>query len=983
MLIAREVQQVGDNIRYHVPTPDDWLDEGERLTAVSASIVGSVTAAVTNILIDGDARGFHYFASSPTLNDQFNVVFMQTTSRGEIRYDHVTFGIVSNAGIAPGPGPNLVNSIIGPPGPAGTGGTGPTGPGGGPTGTTGPTGPTGVTGYTGYSGPTGSTGGGSTGPTGPGGASGGPTGPTGPTGGSGVQGIVGNTGATGNTGPAGNTGATGAAGATGIGPTGATGAGATGPTGASGVGSPGATGPTGSSGAAGAVGSTGPTGSGGSQGPAGPTGATGSGATGPTGNTGGVGAVGPTGATGLAGATGPTGATGSAGSSGQTGPTGLSGIGGATGPTGNTGSAGAAGATGPTGYTGSTGAGVTGPTGPNNAITWGQFLGGSTPSLVAGSNIASISHTGTGLYQINFTLPMPSANFSCVATGLEGSSGYEVALVSQTANSVTINTITSGGGSADAAGFSIAVFANTASGIGPTGATGAGSTGPTGNTGPLGTGPTGAGATGPTGPTGFGSTGVVMLAAYTGTTGISASVEHVIPMGVEIYDTAGAYDPVAFKFQPNIPGYYDVTVQVHCTGTSTATAVTQARIQKNGTTIALGSFASATTTNNISNVNTVVFLNGSTDFIQPSVDCTMTAPSITGTNNPIFETFMKCVLVPGFGATGPTGLTGPSGPTGITGPTGVAGAATNTGATGPTGPQTASSIQLEVGLTGSISLTANTMTTLKWPNTVTDVQSGYSVSTGVYTPNVPGLYAVMATVGLTIGASGSAVLAILKNGTVPHQQGALSNLLSPIATNTQANASALIQCNGTTDTISVQVLASGATPVAQALAVGIPSTNAELVCVLLSSGTQGATGPTGPTGVTGPTGIAGSATNTGATGLTGPTGPAQIGGPNSQSTAYQLVLSDANGIVLHPSADTTARTFTIPANATVAFPIGTAVTFVNEHLAGVLTIAIATDTMYLAGAAATTGSRTLTAVGVATALKITATEWVISGAGLA
>ena len=96
------------------------------------------------------------------------------------------------------------------------------------------------------------------------------------------------------------------------------------------------------------------------------------------------------------------------------------------------------------------------------------------------------------------------------------------------------------------------------------------------------------------------------------------------------------------------------------------------------------------------------------------------------------------------------------------------------------------------------------------------------------------------------------------------------------------------------------------------------------------------------------------------------------------SADYPFVLADANTTHLHPSADTTARTFTIPANASVAFPIGTALTVVNQNAAGVLTIAITTDTMRLAGAG-TTGSRTLAANGVCTALKLTATEWLISG----
>jgi len=102
---------------------------------------------------------------------------------------------------------------------------------------------------------------------------------------------------------------------------------------------------------------------------------------------------------------------------------------------------------------------------------------------------------------------------------------------------------------------------------------------------------------------------------------------------------------------------------------------------------------------------------------------------------------------------------------------------------------------------------------------------------------------------------------------------------------------------------------------------------------------------------------------------------------NSQSAAYTLVLADAGKNIYHPSADTTARTWTIPANSSVAFPVGTAVTFINDTSAGVITIAITTDTLVLAKDG-TTGNRTLAANGMATCVKMTSTRWIISGAGL-
>jgi hypothetical protein len=102
---------------------------------------------------------------------------------------------------------------------------------------------------------------------------------------------------------------------------------------------------------------------------------------------------------------------------------------------------------------------------------------------------------------------------------------------------------------------------------------------------------------------------------------------------------------------------------------------------------------------------------------------------------------------------------------------------------------------------------------------------------------------------------------------------------------------------------------------------------------------------------------------------------------NSRSADYTLALTDGGGHVYHPSADTTPRTFTIPANASIAFPVGSAVTFVNDSSAGTITIAITSDTLVLMGAGST-GSRTLAANGIATALKVATTRWVISGTGL-
>ncbi len=100
---------------------------------------------------------------------------------------------------------------------------------------------------------------------------------------------------------------------------------------------------------------------------------------------------------------------------------------------------------------------------------------------------------------------------------------------------------------------------------------------------------------------------------------------------------------------------------------------------------------------------------------------------------------------------------------------------------------------------------------------------------------------------------------------------------------------------------------------------------------------------------------------------------------NSQSAAYTTTLSDYGKCILHPTADNNARTFTIDSNANVPYQVGTVITFVNQI--NTVTISITSDTLTLAGAG-TTGSRTLAASGMATAIKLASTSWIISGTGL-
>jgi hypothetical protein len=101
---------------------------------------------------------------------------------------------------------------------------------------------------------------------------------------------------------------------------------------------------------------------------------------------------------------------------------------------------------------------------------------------------------------------------------------------------------------------------------------------------------------------------------------------------------------------------------------------------------------------------------------------------------------------------------------------------------------------------------------------------------------------------------------------------------------------------------------------------------------------------------------------------------------NIQNANYTTVLLDDGKHLYH--SDGVAYTWTIAANASVAYPTGASITFVNDSSGAFnITVAINSDTLVWIPSGST-GSRTLAQFGRATALKVTSTRWWISGLGI-
>jgi hypothetical protein len=98
---------------------------------------------------------------------------------------------------------------------------------------------------------------------------------------------------------------------------------------------------------------------------------------------------------------------------------------------------------------------------------------------------------------------------------------------------------------------------------------------------------------------------------------------------------------------------------------------------------------------------------------------------------------------------------------------------------------------------------------------------------------------------------------------------------------------------------------------------------------------------------------------------------------NPQTSSYTLALSDSSKHIYHTGA---AATITIPTNSLVAFPIGTAISIINNG-SGALTISTTGITAKFAGTVLT-GNRTVAVNGMASLIKVASDTWFISGVGV-
>ena len=100
---------------------------------------------------------------------------------------------------------------------------------------------------------------------------------------------------------------------------------------------------------------------------------------------------------------------------------------------------------------------------------------------------------------------------------------------------------------------------------------------------------------------------------------------------------------------------------------------------------------------------------------------------------------------------------------------------------------------------------------------------------------------------------------------------------------------------------------------------------------------------------------------------------------SDQTADYTAVLADQYQVLV-PMNKATAVAFKIPTNASVAFPVGTAITILNKGAGAVTISAVTSGTTTVLSAGAVAASPTLAQYKTAVCIKTATDTWYVAGA---
>jgi hypothetical protein len=114
--------------------------------------------------------------------------------------------------------------------------------------------------------------------------------------------------------------------------------------------------------------------------------------------------------------------------------------------------------------------------------------------------------------------------------------------------------------------------------------------------------------------TGVGGTGPAFSVYCNTSQSLSATVYTKLQLNTELFDTASCFDSTTnYRFTPNVAGYYQFNGYCQVNSSSTLWYV---NLYKNGAINNYGSYTGAVGSSAVSNVSNLIYMNGTTDYVE-------------------------------------------------------------------------------------------------------------------------------------------------------------------------------------------------------------------------------------------------------------------------------------------------------------------------------------------------------------------------------
>jgi hypothetical protein len=126
---------------------------------------------------------------------------------------------------------------------------------------------------------------------------------------------------------------------------------------------------------------------------------------------------------------------------------------------------------------------------------------------------------------------------------------------------------------------------------------------------------------------------------------ITTSTFTKVAINTEIFDTNNNFDTTNNRFTPTVEGYYQVNGSVRCQGTA-ATQILSSIYKNNSLYVRGGDFVlSSSTVGTFSpTVNEIIYMNGTTDYLELYGFVTATSPSFNFNNISVTSRFSACLV---------------------------------------------------------------------------------------------------------------------------------------------------------------------------------------------------------------------------------------------------------------------------------------------------------------------------------------------------